>query len=345
MTDLNTIKEAILSIPPKAKLDNIRPEINWYYQPYLNIYDWLTKDEMLSTPLTFKISGDGELIWKTTRAQTTIEYCKNDSNWTSITSSANGTSIIVNDGDAVRFRGNNSNYFNNYFSSSDITFDLEGNIMSLIDKNDFANLKILNASFSFMSLFQNCTGLISAKNLMLPATTLSVQCYYGMFEKCTNLIEAPILPATTLEYGCYMYMFSECTNLTVAPELPATVLSRNCYEGMFKKCTKLTTAPILPATTLFTECYMLMFVNCTALNTVPMLPAPILVTRCYSGMFQFCVSLKYIKCLAVDVSANDCTSYWLNYASSSGIFAKSPEATSWSRDTSGIPSGWTITEE
>jgi len=52
-----------------------------------------------------------------------------------------------------------------------------------------------------------------------------------MFYKCTSLIEGPkILPAETLTNNCYTSMFYECTSLTTAPELPATTLAASCYS-------------------------------------------------------------------------------------------------------------------
>ena len=38
-------------------------------------------------------------------------------------------------------------------------------------------------------------------------------CYYGLFQGCTSLTQAPELPATTLAEGCYSNMFEGCSNL------------------------------------------------------------------------------------------------------------------------------------
>ena len=58
---------------------------------------------------------------------------------------------------------------------------------------------------------------------------------------CNSLIvTAPrILPAMTLSNNCYAGMFSTCPSLTTAPELPATTLTSNCYRNMFYNCTSL----------------------------------------------------------------------------------------------------------
>ena len=190
----------------------------------------------------------------------------------------------------------------------------------------------------YASMFGGCTSLTSAPEL--PATTLTMYCYYGMFGGCTSLTSAPELPATTIPIYCYQYMFNGCTSLTTAPALPATTLANNCYSSMFSGCKKLTTAPELPATTLADYCYIGMFYGCTSLTTAPELPATTLVDGCYYGMFQNCSSLNSITVYANDISALNCTTDWLSGVASSGTFRNLGSAT-YSRDTSGIPTGWT----
>ena len=60
--------------------------------------------------------------------------------------------------------------------------------------------------------------------------------FYQLFKNCTKVVDAHnlILPATTLAYGCYYYMFYSCKSLTKTPELPATTLASDCYSDMFK---------------------------------------------------------------------------------------------------------------
>ena len=247
----------------------------------------------------------------------TIEYKKNNGEWTNLTSTALDTSIspetpedIVNSfsskfsvdaGDVVMFRGNNQAYtfldkgeFTAFLSTAE--FNVEGNIMSLIDKNNFDSLKELTTPGTFTYLFSGCYGLISAENLLLPATTLTDYCYYGMFNDFLGLVggvaltTAPVLPATTLASECYGYMFADCRNLTQAPELPATTLASYCYNFMFSGCT----------------------------------------------------SLNYIKCLATNISASNCTGNWVDGVAASGTFVKNPDMLSWTTGVHGIPSGWSV---
>ena len=194
----------------------------------------------------------------------------------------------------------------NWTEDSNSDYDIGGNINSLV-KVDFEND---TTCYSFYSpnkgFFQNKTKLKSADNLILPATTLSDDCYYSMFHGCTSLTTAPVLPATTLANSCYTYMFNGCTSLTTAPVLPATTLTGRCYSNMFHGCTSLTTAPVLPATTLAGSCYNNMFHGCTSLTTAPVLPATTLATGCYGGMFHSCTSLTTAPVLPATTLANNC---------------------------------------
>ena len=193
-------------------------------------------------------------------------------------------------------------------------------------------------NYCYNSMFNGCTSLTSAPKL--PATTLASGCYNSMFESCTSLTTAPKLPATTLSIECYQYMFHDCTSLTAAPELPATTLASQCYGYMFWGCSSLTTAPALPATTLVEGCYRNMFWGCSSLTTAPALPATTLVQDCYCYMFYSCRKLNSITVYADDNSASDCTTDWLINVASSGTFRNLGSAT-YSRDASGIPTGWT----
>ena len=251
-------------------------------------------------PLTFKILSYGTINWTTSDSSLTktIEYKLNDGEWTHITSNTepSASAIVVTRGDKIQFRGNNTSYSagsdSNTFGSSTAEFEIEGNIMSLIDSTNFKNKLTISSTYAFASLFRDCTKLVSAENLILPATSLTDYCYQSMFQGCRLLTTAPVLPATTLANNCYASMFEGCTSLTTAPKLPATDLEGGCYSSMFYECKSLATAPALPATTLASACYSSMFYRCTSLTTAPKLPATKLEDVCYNNMFWGCTSLK-----------------------------------------------------
>lgn len=211
------------------------------------------------------------------------------------------------------------------------TYNVQGNIMSLIYGDLFFEVDELRDydNFSGILAYQN---LVSAKHLILPATTLYHNCYRGFFSGCTKLVEAPALPATTLmpycyasmfwgctsletppqlpattlAEGCYQYMFEDCTGLTEAPTLTATTMEKDCYLGMFHNCTSLVSAPALPATTLADGCYEMMFYGCTGITTPPALPATTLADNCYNNMFCDCTSLVAAPVLAATVLNYQC---------------------------------------
>ena len=269
--------------------------------------------------LTFNISSAGTINWAASNHSVakTIEYKLNDGDWVSIRSTTGSTAPKINvvAGDKVQFRGNNATYgssssYYNTFSGSTAEFEVEGNIMSLINPTDFSTLTALSSDYTFNYLFTDCTGLTSAENLILPATTLANYCYRCMFQNCSSLTTVPKLPATTLAENCYIGMFGNCTSLTTAPELPANTLADYCYTNMFYGCTNLTTAPALPATTLANGCYEHMFDNCASLTAVPSnyLPLTTLTFGCYNGMFYKCTSLTTAPELPATTLVNYCYS-------------------------------------
>jgi len=296
----------------------------------------------------------------------------NGTNWINRSTTQSWT---LNTGDKLKLKAIASHWCNytdniskSWVFSSTKTFNVYGNIMSLLYGDDFEDNNTLPAVSTFTNLFRGCDKIVNAKNLKLPATTMTTSCYWKMFMNCPSLLTAPELPATTLATWCYSGMFWGCMALVTAPILPATTLAQKCYEQMFGYCTSLVNAPVLPATTLSTNCYYEMFFNCTSLTQAPVLPAmtltsscyynmfygctslveapellaTTLVSNCYYQMFNSCTSLNKVTCLATDISATDCLYDWLSGVSSTGTFIKDSSMSSWPSGSSGIPSGWTI---
>lgn len=268
---------------------------------------------------TIEVLEDGRLELYTESGRTNCMYQLNDGNW--IEYDYDYESLSVSKGDLIKLKGIGQTTYSELIFSDlwiDCKANVFGNIMSLLCGDDFKTADFLEEIpylGNFRYLFFSSL-IVSAKNLILPATTLSSYCYSYMFQDCTTLIDAPkLLPATILASDCYIYMFDGCTSLTTAPKLPATTLSNFCYEGMFSGCTSLTTPPELSATTLSNFCYQNMFYGCTKLN--------------------------YIKMLATDISATSCLNNWVYNVASSGTFVKHPDMTSLPTGVNGIPNGWT----
>ena len=356
-------------------VDNINNELN-----NLNYYANYNKEFYEKQPLTFKSSVANAQVkfTKSSGVTGTLYYSYDNANWDTYT---DGTFINLNN--RIYFRGNLINDNGEEYGIG--TFELsantviEGNIMSLIYNDNFINQTTIPYGWIFYTLFHDCTSLIDASNLILPATTLAECCYENMFSYCTSLVKAPellaitlaegcydsmfysctslieapeILPATALTEYCYDSMFSYCTSLIEAPELSATTLAECCYDSMFYSCTSLIEAPeILPATALTEYCYDNMFENCTSLTKAPELPATRLVLGCYQHMFYGCTNLNYIKALFLTTPSkplNEPANYthrWVYNVASTGIFIKSDDATWNIIDDYGIPVGWEIYTE
>ena len=281
--------------------------------------------------LTFDILTDGTVYWNhvTFGPDNSISYSLDEGNtWISMPIA---TTLNVQTGDKILFKGEN-NYYG--YQSDELYYDrfggtaqfnVSGNIMSLIYGDNFVGQTVLpiedpdfepehgyTYEATFYRLFYSAK-VVNAKDLILPATSLTNECYGSMFQNCTTLITVPKLPSTTLTKYCYQNMFSGCTSLTSAPELPATILINNCYNGMFYGCTALVNTPELLATTPAAGCYDLMFSGCTNVN--------------------------YIKCLLAGTDLD--FYYWTNGVAANGTFIKNANAT-WATGADGIPSGWTV---
>ena len=271
----------------------------------------------LETPLTFEAAVDGATVkfkdYDEDIVAPNVEYSLDGGITWKDDLTADGVTL-ASAGDKISFRGTNETYGGISFDDC-YRFELSaetfvyGNVMSLINKDNYPTNKTLTADYAFMGMF---CGQTSLKNkdadhqIYLPATTLSENCYIGMFDDCKSLTTAPELPAKTLAKWCYNNMFWDCKGLTTAPKLPATTLAEGCYSSMFHGCENLTTAPELPATEMKTECYHGMFYNCKNLTTAPKLPAETLAKGCYSSMFQGCKNLTTVPKLPATTLAEEC---------------------------------------
>jgi len=190
-------------------------------------YNWTWIDPF-AIPLTFEITSPGQIKWGADSGTKEIEYSLNGGAWTSL--SGNSYINVVTD-DTVQFRGNHPEGYggrSNSFYLTNCGFNLSGNIMSMLYYDDFANEKSLVEPSAFEYFFATCSGLTSAANLILPATTLSERCYYNMFGGCQSLTTAPELPAPTLVSRCYSNMFYYCTSLNYIKCLATDISASFC---------------------------------------------------------------------------------------------------------------------
>ena len=115
---------------------------------------------------------------------------------------------------------------------STANFIAEGNPMSLLFGDNFSGQTSLSGKdCAFMYLFYSNSNLTSIENLVLPATTLSNNCYRQMFKGCRSITTAPNLPATTLTSSCYSQMFMNCTNLNYIKCLATDISASSCTDN------------------------------------------------------------------------------------------------------------------
>ncbi len=286
--------------------------------------DWNTKEpDYASMPLTYEFLSDGEFEFYETFGKNyqinfkriNGEYASDE--WKILSSRSNPkTRVHVKAGDLVQF-GGNTNYYTSgetflTIKVTNATYNVYGNIMSLLDKENFANMTSFpkvdldGRWYRFPLIFARSTGLLNAENLVLPVL---------------NLTDGGG------KLGVYDSMFLFCTNLKTAPKLPATVLGECCYHKMFAGCSNLTGSIVLPA------------------KTLPY-GAGIGLWGCYCDMFKDCSKLDNITCLATEnlIGAGSTSlplNGWVYNVSPTGTFVKHPDAV-WPTGPSGIPEGWTV---
>ncbi len=317
----------------------------------------------LETPLTFEAAVDGATVkfnkYNADIVAPNVEYSLDGGiTWKDDLTAAGVT--LASAGDKISFRGTNEAYgaddiYDCYrFVLSAETY-VYGNVMSLINKDNYPTNKTLTADYAFEILFLNQTNLKNKDadhQIYLPATRLTKECYKRMFDNCTSLTVAPVLsggdtsidPEATLAKDCYQEMFYWCESLTTAPELPATTLAEGCYYGMFAYCKGLTTAPELPATTLADYCYYSMFENCYKLSSVTCKATDFSAASCLYSWLSGVGTDESVTSKTIYISSSysayvaDMNSDLEGTADDAQINTNVP----WLKGIHGIPAGWTI---
>lgn len=209
----------------------------------VDVYQKAVTSDFSKEYLTFIVTSGGTIVWRKagSNAQNlSISYSINNGTWATITaSSTTGTAIDVVAGDEVRFKGTNSSYSKSpsYVTAcrfaGTATCCVCGNIMSLVYGDNFIGQNTLQSANAFCGLFFSYSKMISDEEhkLVLPATTLTNDCYHHMFYGCSNLTTAPELPATTLKSMCYTEMFGGCSKLNYIKCLATNISADRCTSN------------------------------------------------------------------------------------------------------------------
>lgn len=275
--------------------------------------------------------------------QGNIYYSYNKTNWYSIFEhDENGqlyTNINVIKNQKVYFKGDylparNYNLGGLKFSSN-VKFNVSGNILSLVYLDNFQNQKYLIQQSNLItsssnSLWNYCNWEYNGVRCYRNMGDQYSGIFGGMFKDNTNLISAGNL-VFSMKHVCetFSYMFYGCTSLVDFPQFIDGIV---CWGDPFSN----------------------MFYGCTSLKKVEKF-SPIFASHirgangsnsyCYR-MFYGCSSLNYVKCLMTNpyesgTSEPFSMGSWLSGVSQTGTFVKRRNIY-WSTGVSGIPSGWTV---
>lgn len=89
---------------------------------------------------------------------------------------------------------------------------IAGNVMTLLADREHLSEEAFDGAFSKDGTNNTWLDIDPNDPLLLPATTLTLRCYKGMFRRCTALQYAPDLPAEAPAAECYSGMFRACGN-------------------------------------------------------------------------------------------------------------------------------------
>lgn len=190
-------------------------EANHYYSVKRSTLstDWFRiKATQNGTTVTFNYTGNG------------IKYSLDGGDtWTDYNTK---TDISLSAGQEICFQGSRTNYKNakaeggNTYGAPASTPIFEatkkcyiaGNIMTLLADRENLSDEAFDGAFSKDGKDNTWTDIDPSDPLLLPATTLAIRCYKGMFRRCTALQYAPDLPAETPAEECYSGMYRQCGN-------------------------------------------------------------------------------------------------------------------------------------
>ena len=190
-------------------------EANHYYRVKRSSLatDWFritaTQD---GTTVTFNYTGDG-IKYSPDGGVTWKEYNQKKD-------------TVLNAGGVICYQGSKTNY-KNAKAEGGSTYGapagtpilwankkcyVAGNIMTLLKDREHLSEEAFDGAFSKDGTNNTWLDIDPNDPLLLPATTLTLRCYKGMFRRCTALQYAPDLPAETPAAECYSGMFRQCGN-------------------------------------------------------------------------------------------------------------------------------------
>ena len=175
-----------------------------------------------------------------------VEYSLDGRNWTRVTIDDTAQTITtptITQGGKVYWRGSgvrmSANYTtgNNSNFSSDCEFTISGHLLSLLKLSDYENMSGIER-YTFCTLFNACSGLLSAEDLVLPSTCID-RMYIWTFRLCENMVKGPKLLAPDIPTYGYNAMFSSCRKLQSIDLSAVQTYSTTAFQNMCGACNSL----------------------------------------------------------------------------------------------------------
>lgn len=123
----------------------------------------------------------------------------------------------------------------------DVLHNVGGNIISLIDKNNYITKTTANSTRYFREFFKNDTNLVNAGDMNFGHIE-EANWYFNtqMFQGCTSLTTPPTMKYMKVMWSGY-YMFQGCTSLTTPMDLSnITGTGGEGFDGFYRDCSSLT---------------------------------------------------------------------------------------------------------
>lgn len=313
--------------------------------------------EPVNVPLTFIPRTGGTIaLTKTAQAGSAdysgvdIEYSTNNgSTWTKW---ALNSTINVTSGNPVKVHNAGTSLGNFVVNDSGgisieygitfggtATYDLSGNIMSLVDRNMLAKSRVPNGAFNYM--FLDNRNVRNLSGLLLPASDIGAGGLHGTFQGCTSVTSLPkALPARKVRRnGCHLTFYQTPNSTNLVGDIPALEGKLLGYRAYASFCSGLKGTAVG---------------NAISVRITD--PEPVMIDT-YSGKWEpfyqaFRKTTGPATLYAVTVNwhkwptggSNSSTQFWMDDTPASGNFRCPADLVIPSRDYNGVPEGWTIVD-
>lgn len=282
---------------------------------------------------TFTFTIPAEL---STTDLTSFSYSKDGKHWTTLLNNnsedvvhttptvSNGERLYLK-GEALRYN-NNSTYSASFKITSTGTFNISGNILSLLFGDDFIgkeNYVFDNSNKYLFAYLFSSKKVISAENMVIDIYQVPPQGLRGLFSD-SNIVLPPSINCSRCSENSFSFMFRNCTSLTTVPNLAfiKTISLGNDqifmegFKSMFEGCSSLKYST--PIDYIYTGkggsnmAFQNMFRGCTSLEETPILqirgyvstPTTFSSTSSCDSMFYECSNLIKAPTLRAETTKN-----------------------------------------